>query len=113
MCVCQLRHDSTERFGADGESRTLNLLFLKQAPLPIGLRRHGKDLAAEVGVEPTSLGSAPSCLPIGDSAAWLYSDILKALVNPARLERAASGSADRRSYSAELRVHMFGGSGET
>ena len=49
---------------ADGEIRTLNLLFLRQAPLPFGLRRRERELAAEVGFEPTSLGSEPSCLPL-------------------------------------------------
>lgn len=35
----ELHHASAKSFGADGESRTLNLSLLRRAPLPIGLRR--------------------------------------------------------------------------
>jgi hypothetical protein len=61
---CATTADLRKSFGADGEIRTLNLLGLSQAPLPVGLRRH-ECLVNPAGFEPaTSISAESRSLPL-------------------------------------------------
>ena len=45
---CQLHHQPERKIGTDGEIRTHIILFLRQAPLPIGLRRRKNGLGGRI-----------------------------------------------------------------